>query len=117
MTRTGQQQARRRAIADAATGAPDAPSRAVSRVRVALYAITPGPQAINRLRDYARARDWLIIVVLQDAVPAETPLRERPMWPWLGQMITARLIDGIVTDDPSATPDDSHSHVFSALAP
>ncbi|GAA2241204.1 hypothetical protein GCM10010232_30300 [Streptomyces amakusaensis] len=120
MTPTGQQRARRRRLADAASGIPLQPgsetlSSGVTRIRVALY--TSSPLMIARFHTYAEARDWVVVAAHVDPADSESPVADRPMWPAVTGLISALLIDGVVTDDPGVSAALDHTDVFAVCLP
>ncbi|GGZ63178.1 hypothetical protein GCM10010387_65710 [Streptomyces inusitatus] len=115
MAPTGQQRARRHRLADAASGISLQPgsetlSSGIARIRVALY--TSSPLMIARLHTYAEARDWVVVAAHVDPADSESPVAGRPMWPAVTGLISALLIDGVVTDDPGVSAALDHTDAF-----
>ncbi|MFE4421298.1 hypothetical protein [Streptomyces sp. NPDC056817] len=102
MTRTPGDLARRRALADAASGYP-------ARATVVLYAcITHGQDqraVFAQLRRHAEARDWVVIGEVTDSTAATIPLQDRPGWPAAATAITSGRASGIVVAACTETPD------------
>ncbi|MFB0617207.1 hypothetical protein [Streptomyces sp. AGS-58] len=110
MTRTLGETIRRRNIADAAGGFP-------TRAAVVLYAcIQPGQQqrdTVHALRQYAEARDWVIVGTVIDHTTTATPLEHRPNWPQAKALIMSGQARGIVTTSRRACAETTGAPVLS----
>ncbi|MEV3895277.1 hypothetical protein [Streptomyces anulatus] len=101
MRHTPQQQVRRAALAEAASGGHDGPriSR-IARARVALYDCQPvrgASRALRAHRVFAEARDWTVVAVLADTAPAGTSALAGPLWPRVAELVESGQADGVVT--------------------
>lgn len=93
MLRTQADRARRRALADAASGS-------IQRAHVVLYACLPEgdtDKILTELRAYAAARDWIVADELIDRTSVTEPTDGRPKWPRLKELIETGRAQGIVT--------------------
>ncbi|MEU4180749.1 hypothetical protein [Streptomyces sp. NPDC026589] len=98
MRHTPQQQARRAALVDAASGGHSVAR--IARVRVVLYDRQPargGSLALPAHRVFAEARDWTVVAAVADTAPLETLARACPLWPRVAELIESGQAGGVVT--------------------
>lgn len=51
---------------------------------------------LAELRQFAKAREWVIVDVILDTTPLSTPLDKRPMWRSVREAIAEGQAEGIV---------------------